>query len=598
MVDRTLEPSRFQTMFPGKADPNEFLTPFDPGAAGIGTLWASAVGQKAVREAAKSAADSAMFIHGAVHGQIEPYIFDPEQGMIRNPAWSAGAMETALNVAGPSFTRSALGTRGVADPNTLGIFASTGAKTANKEALKTAEEMAAKGATRDEILDATGWFQGKDGVWRFEIRDSEAKLKGNILASEAKLSDVLDHPELYAAYPEMADIVVKREMMGEVGGYFDPRSKTIGLNRVEVDPKSTLLHEGQHYVQDKEGMVSGSTNAFSSPYRRELADEMFEKRGGDVREGGVLGWFKNLIDPKPTKQELLQTANNKAYRANHGEVESRNVEWRAKHGYDKRPWETIDIPAEKVIVNEDKAYLEKLRERGKEPPKPETWKGDGPDPWQNVGSSSDTVVNDIPTFGYANGGLVTNPLDRYLGALGQIESGNNYTALGPRTESGNQAYGRYQVMDFNIPVWTKEVLGQSMTPQQFLENKQAQDAVARAKFGQYLEQTGNPYDAASMWFSGRPMQRAGQAADVTGTTVPEYVSRFAGALGEPMQQNAEGIASLNAEELALARERMNMDRGPSRRDRQRMMSAIMDYYESTKPQEADFSMLRPMGRRG
>jgi hypothetical protein len=189
-------------------------------------------------------------------------------------------------------------------------------------------------------------------------------------------------------------------------------------------------------------------------------------------------------------------------------------------------------------------------------------------------------------------------LTRYLNALGTIESGNNYSALGPRTESGNQAYGRFQVMDFNIPVWTKEILGQSLTPQQFLENKQAQDTVARAKFGQYVEQTGNPYDAASMWFSGRPMAQAGQSADVTGTNVPEYVSRFANALGEPMQQDSEGIAALNAEELALMREKASMDQGPSRSQRQRMISAITDYYESTKPQEANFNLLRPMGRRG
>ena len=188
-------------------------------------------------------------------------------------------------------------------------------------------------------------------------------------------------------------------------------------------------------------------------------------------------------------------------------------------------------------------------------------------------------------------------LDRYLGALGTIESGNNYSALGPDTGKG-RAYGRYQVMDFNIPVWTKEVLGSPLTPDQFLRDRNAQDAVARAKFGQYVEQYGNPYDAASVWFSGRPMAEAGGASDVTGTSVPQYVGRFANALGMPMAEDAEGIAALNAEELALKRERLAMDQGPNRSQRQRMISAITDYYESTKPKEADFSMLRPMGRRG
>lgn len=191
-------------------------------------------------------------------------------------------------------------------------------------------------------------------------------------------------------------------------------------------------------------------------------------------------------------------------------------------------------------------------------------------------------------------------LDRYLGALGQIESSNNYSAVGPETESGNRAYGRYQVMDFNIPVWTKEVLGQSLTPQQFLASKEAQDAVARQRFGQYVEKYGNPYDAASAWFSGRPMAQAGQSADVTGTNVPEYVSRFAEALGQPMDrgQSAEGIASLEGELESLRRQRAAMGEEPSGRQRQRMIAAITDFYESTKPQEADFSLLRPMGRRG
>jgi carboxylesterase type B len=91
------------------------------------------------------------------------------------------------------------------------------------------------------------------------------------------------------------------------------------------------------------------------------------------------------------------------------------------------------------------------------------------------------------------------------------------------------------------------------------------------------------------------MDRAGNASDVTGTSVPQYVGRFANALGMPMEQDAEGIAALNAEELALARERMNLDQGPSNRQRQRMISAITDYYQSTLPKQADFSLLRRRG---
>lgn len=188
-------------------------------------------------------------------------------------------------------------------------------------------------------------------------------------------------------------------------------------------------------------------------------------------------------------------------------------------------------------------------------------------------------------------------LDQYLDALGSIESSNNYAAVGPQTESGNRAYGRYQVMDFNIPTWTKETLGRSMSPEEFLKDRQAQDAVARAKFGQYVSQYGNPYDAASMWFSGRPMQKAGNAADVTGTSVPEYVGRFANALGQrPMDQ--AGIASLDAELAKVQAERRAMG-APSeeeydRRSRQRSLSAIYDYLQSQDEKPRMLQRINPI----
>lgn len=113
-------------------------------------------------------------------------------------------------------------------------------------------------------------------------------------------------------------------------------------------------------------------------------------------------------------------------------------------------------------------------------------------------------------------------LSRLVNAIGTFESGNNYASLGPVTK-GDRAYGRYQVMGSNIPAWTKEVLGRSMTPQEFLQDQQAQDAVAHAKLGSYLSKYGNINDASSMWFSGRPSQ-GNNSKDVIGTSVPDYMA--------------------------------------------------------------------------
>jgi hypothetical protein len=116
-------------------------------------------------------------------------------------------------------------------------------------------------------------------------------------------------------------------------------------------------------------------------------------------------------------------------------------------------------------------------------------------------------------------------IGRALNALGTIESSGNYHAIGPVTQKGNRAYGKYQVMDFNIPSWTKEVLGTSMTPQEFLSNPDAQEAVAAAKMQSYYDKHGTWEDAASIWFSGRPLSKAGNASDGF-NTVPEYVTKF------------------------------------------------------------------------
>lgn len=121
-------------------------------------------------------------------------------------------------------------------------------------------------------------------------------------------------------------------------------------------------------------------------------------------------------------------------------------------------------------------------------------------------------------------------------ALGGIESGNRYDKLGPVITNGgmyhgDRAYGRYQVMGKNIPEWTQQVLGRRLTPQEFLASDQAQDDVFNAKFGEFKNKYGSPEEAASVWFTGRPLGKGGAgASDQLGTTGSGYVSGFAKAL--------------------------------------------------------------------
>jgi hypothetical protein len=138
-------------------------------------------------------------------------------------------------------------------------------------------------------------------------------------------------------------------------------------------------------------------------------------------------------------------------------------------------------------------------------------------------------------------------MDRAKQAIAGIESGGRYGALGPVTDRGDRAFGKYQVMGKNIPSWTKEALGSSMTPAEFLASPEAQEKVFETQFGKSVAKYGNPADAASVWFSGRPLAKAGNASDVLGTTVPQYAQKFMaayeGGANTPAMMRSPGFAS-------------------------------------------------------
>ena len=143
----------------------------------------------------------------------------------------------------------------------------------------------------------TGLFQMPDGKYRFEIDDTKASIKelpneglvnyddaieltkdafpslnGADLIRKAfstrKLSDVIDHKELFDNYPQLKNTEVAFvDGGGSLGGYF-PKENLITVNLGQVYPDrvenvkdrvmSILLHEIQHNVQDIENFARGS----------------------------------------------------------------------------------------------------------------------------------------------------------------------------------------------------------------------------------------------------------------------------------------------------------------------------------------------------
>lgn len=165
-------------------------------------------------------------------------------------------------------------------PNSLGVFAGIKSRTADKNALTKAQIMESRGATPEEIWQETGWGRGAEQQWRYEIPDIGTSVDPNQFRKVVSksgtpynttvLSDYLNHPELFEAYPEFKGMAVHETFSPGVNGYYLPRSEVgrvtnpyIALNLKNVSnadmQRSTLLHEIQHAIQQKEGFAPGSS---------------------------------------------------------------------------------------------------------------------------------------------------------------------------------------------------------------------------------------------------------------------------------------------------------------------------------------------------
>jgi hypothetical protein len=213
------------------------------------------------------------------------------------------AVENSFNLAGNLAGASSV----VPKPdNAIGIFGGKLAKTADLDALAKAEKMAANDASRDDIWKETGWFQGADGQWRFEIDDSAYRSNPEALAKTGRiaqadqyletrgvpykigdprldprlqkealqyadrpagqdatipLNEYMTHPGFEAAYPNVG-LSVGRQSGTDFVGSHQAGTDTIRtgggtIGRGDPYRDSTALHELQHWIQEKEGFAPG-----------------------------------------------------------------------------------------------------------------------------------------------------------------------------------------------------------------------------------------------------------------------------------------------------------------------------------------------------
>lgn len=142
------------------------------------------------------------------------------------------------------------------------------------------------------MLDDGATFSKMEEADRAEFKALQKKQSDFILANT--LSEIVDAPELFRAYPQLKDITVEYicELDGEderLGGYYDKTNNKIVLrnNVSKSEIKSTLLHEIQHAIQDIEGFSRGGSIESFETKDGLSAYEQYRRIAGEVEARNV-----------------------------------------------------------------------------------------------------------------------------------------------------------------------------------------------------------------------------------------------------------------------------------------------------------------------
>lgn len=206
--------------------------------------------------------------------------------------------------------------------NSLGVFGGIKSLTADKPAIRKAMAMESKGANRDDIWTETGWGRGADSFWRYEIPDIGSTVDSSALEFDlttpstrrAKLGDYLQHPEFFAAYPQFKNMEVSTfPTNSNYQGMYYPIYDRGTINPSISEPyivlngdllssgaaqRSTLLHELQHAVQQKEGFAPGTNLSAQASGRTNPAVERYE----------------NAVKNNPEMKELMSIRSSMDYK--------------------------------------------------------------------------------------------------------------------------------------------------------------------------------------------------------------------------------------------------------------------------------------------
>ena len=198
----------------------------------------------------------------------------------------------------------------------LNSFAGEKAITANVGKLDQAKAMLEKGADEVEIWQKTGWFKDKDGAWKFEIGDSKARLNPNF-KSGGRLGELLEHEELFKAYPELKDVgVVKIEDEIPSGAAQSvknvaQREKRGIYNVAFNNKKSTIIRKDLETIDEIIKFEKGEADYIANGEHKSGYGALHIKKHLEAQNNGWVSKQEYLNMGQMLRKSTMQEADNK-----------------------------------------------------------------------------------------------------------------------------------------------------------------------------------------------------------------------------------------------------------------------------------------------
>ncbi|MGF7479086.1 LPD23 domain-containing protein [Campylobacter concisus] len=249
---------------------------------------------------------------------------------------------------------------GSAKSNSINSFAGEKALNASANKLSKAKAMLEKGEDEVKIWQSTGWYKDKDGAWKFEIDDSPAKIKNQ---NADKLGDLLEHKELFKAYPELKDINVvkiKDELYNKNLKDWHKESSPLTKN-TDGTPKIFYHGTKKSNISEFDQKFDKSKWGFFFTTDKGLSEEYSKGRYG-LKEpnSGVMEVYINAKKPFDLREEITKDTANK-YQALLGNLAKRDD---IKNGVGKSLYEYIKNTNLKQYDTKARAFKDKLQNAG------------------------------------------------------------------------------------------------------------------------------------------------------------------------------------------------------------------------------------------